>query len=136
MYMHGSTPTKQVSPLAPTTSVVTSGVVGPKTGTPNGGSFVDTLQSLVQPALQVIGAGLQLQSQRDLANLNMQRLQQGLPALNYDQVPGIVPTFQVQGSVDQGTQSTMLWLAAGGAALILFLSMRGSGSARRRTARA
>lgn len=98
--------------------------------------LTDTLSSLANTVLQVVSTGMQIKSQQDLARINMQRLQQGLQPINYNQIPGIVPTGQVQVGVDSGTQTALMLGLGAVAVVLLFGSLKKSGGSRRRYAHA
>lgn len=78
----------------------------------------DWLTTLIQGASGI----LQLSNQQKLAKTNMQRAAQGLPPIQLDQVPGIVPTAAVNVGVDTGTSKLITWAAIGGG-LLLTLNM-------------
>lgn len=97
--------------------------------------LLTSISNIAQTALQSYATYQQLQSQNDLARLNLQRAQQGLSPINYQQIPGIVPTVQAQVGVDSGTQQILMYgLGAVALGLVLMSVMgnkRGNGGSRR-----
>lgn len=78
--------------------------------------------SFMQNLLTAIGSYQALQTQRDLSKINLTRIQQGLPVITYDQIPGSVPTVQVQADIAPGTKSQLslgLIMVLGVAAIVL-----------------
>ena len=71
-----------------------------------------------------IAAGLQLFNQQRLAQTNLSRARQGLPPISYQDVPGLVPTMQIQGSVDPNTGRNIMFLGIGVAALAAVVLLR------------
>lgn len=89
-----------------------------------------------QPAWwqQLIGLGtgiVGLINQNKLAQLNIDRAKQGLSPINLNQVPGAVPTAQVQIDAGGNLQKMLLYTGAGVAAIFIANSMMG-GRRRRR----
>lgn len=121
MYMHGlGAATANVAgkpaisnklPKAPTVGVTPLSSPGSVSGSTGG------VANMVSSLSNVLASGLQLFNQQRLAQTNLSRARQGLPPLTYQDVPGMVPTLQVQGGVDEGTGRNIMFLGLGVAAL-------------------
>lgn len=81
-----------------------------------------SIASWIQQGTQAVSSVLQLVNQQKLASENLKRSRQGLAPLTYQDVPGLVPTAQVQAGLDTGTQQTVLLL--GGAAILAYMLMK------------
>ena len=117
-------------PLLSTVSVNTSLVSSP-TVTSSGGGLTDILSTLLMGAGQVILTKQQLDAQKQVLNLQLDRAKAGLPPLDLDPTTYGLPGPTVKLGVDAETKT--LLLIAGGVAAAGFVAwlIFGSGGSRR-----
>lgn len=84
-----------------------------------------TISDIATSIAQATGNVLQVVNQQRLAQLNVDRVRQGLAPIDINSVPGLVPTMNLQAGLDQSTQSLALWVLGGGAAVLLAMSLLG-----------
>lgn len=89
----------------------------PGTTSDSGSTFSD----IVNAISTAVSQGINLYDQIKLQDFNMNLIKQGKPPLTPAQVGAIAPQFSV-GLAPQ-TQNTLLWVAAGAGALLLFTSV-------------
>lgn len=79
-----------------------------------------SIAQYLQQGVQAIGAVLQIRNQQQLAEENLRRVRQGLQPIDIGDVPGLVPTAEARVGIDDGTQRTILLIAALGLGAYLF----------------
>lgn len=97
----------------------------PKVGQPYDlfGSIANAFNTVITPLAQNAPQIVSAITQQRLAALNFQRVQQGLPPISYDQIPGSVPTVAVQGSLDSGSQRLVLMLGGLGIGAFVLMNL-------------
>lgn len=99
-----------------------SGVVAkPGRSDPRPGALSAGITGLVEAA----GRVLQIGNQQRLAQENIRRIRQGQAPISYQDIPGLVPTVQVEAGVDAGTQQTAMMIFGLGAALVAAFVLTG-----------
>jgi len=77
--------------------------------------------SMLENIVKAAGSVLQIVNQQKLADTNLKRAKEGLPAIELSQLPGAVPTAAVQVGVEANTQKLLM---LGGAGLLAFLLLK------------
>ena len=84
-------------------------------------------QGIVGNLVTLLGAGLQLANQQKLSNMNLKLIAAGKPPIQAGQVPGLVPTAQVNVGVSTDTKMILLYGAAGLGAFFLLTTLMKKG---------
>lgn len=106
------------------------GLIATATETPPSKSLVDTIKEIATVAGQVYLTREQMQAQRQILNVQLQRAQQGLAPLPIDPSTYGLPQPSVGVSLDEGTKKILLYGGIG-LGLALMLGLIGGGRAAR-----